>query len=73
MQFDEAIGIVREHRRAAEDQRAFAAQRIADVGLRQDARHEALGLGMALAGRQRPRGRQQQARAPVELVGGQLR
>ena len=72
MQFDEAVGIVREHRRAAEDQRAFAAQGAADLGLRQDARHEALCFRMALAGRQRPGGRQQQARAPVELVGGQL-
>ena len=72
VQFDEAVGVVGEHRGAGEDQRAFAAQRGVDPGLGQDARDVTLGFVVSLAGRQRPGRRQQQARTPVELVGRQL-
>ncbi len=37
VQLGKAVRVVGEHRRAAQDQRAFAAQRVVDAGLRQDA------------------------------------
>ena len=71
VQRGEAIRVIGEHRGAADDQRAFAAPRVVDAGLREDALDEPARLVMALAEREGPRGGQHQARPAVELAGRQ--
>ena len=73
MQFLESVGIVREHRCAAEDQCAFVPKVIAHIGLGQDASHQALGFLVALADPQSPCGGEQKAGPPIEFVGWNLR
>ncbi len=69
VQLGEKVRVVGEDRGAAQDQRTFAAQGVVDAGPRQDARDQTAGLDVAFAGRERPRGGDQQARPTVELFG----
>ena len=55
----EAVRLVREDRRAAQDERAFAAQRIVGARLRQQTLHQAASFLVTLADRERPGSRQQ--------------
>jgi hypothetical protein len=71
VQRGEAIRVVGVAGRSALDQRAFATQRVVDAGRRQQTLHVALGLLVALAHRERPGGRQQQTRSPIDFGSGQ--
>src|SRR6185369_2363823 len=73
LQLGEAIGVVGEHRGAAEDQRAFAAPGVVDFWTRQDPLDELARLLVALAHREHPRGGEQQTRPAVELFGWKAR
>ncbi|ARF84869.1 uncharacterized protein BCN122_I1482 [Burkholderia cenocepacia] len=72
-QRDEAVDLVGVIRGRTEDQRAFVAHRGRRAVVGQDARDLTLRLDMALAERQRPRDRNPQRRALVELRIGQQR
>ena len=71
VQFGEVVGIVGKDRGAAEDQRAFALQRIVDAGLRKQARHQLAGFLVAFAQGQRPGSGEQQLRTTIHLFGRQ--
>jgi len=73
VQFRETIGVVGVDRGTALDQRTLAAHRRIGAGPSQDAFDEVAGLLMPFARRQRPGGRQQQARPTVDLVGRHAR